>query len=92
MCSSDLSIPGPEKPLVEQIIDRERAFQVHRFLHGMREPYKEVFTLRVFGELPFEKIGLLFGKTPSWARVTFYRAKKQIIEYMEGIENEHHPL
>lgn len=30
-------------------------------------PYKEVFTLRVFGELPFEKIGLLFGKTPSWA-------------------------
>ena len=84
------SIPGPEKPLVEQIIDRERAFQVHRFLHGM--PYKEVFTLRVFGELPFEKIGLLFGKTPSWARVTFYRAKKQIIEYMEGIENEHHPL
>lgn len=43
-------------------------------------------------ELPFEKIGLLFGKTPSWARVTFYRAKKQIIEYMEGIENEHHPL
>ena len=86
------SIPGPEKPLVEQIIDRERAFQVHRFLHGMREPYKEGFTLRVFGELPFEKIGLLFGKTPSWARVTFYRAKKQIIEYMEGIENEHHPL
>ncbi len=58
----------------------------------VREPYKEVFTLRVFGELPFEKIGLLFGKTPSWARVTFYRAKKQIIEYMEGIENEHHPL
>ena len=40
---------------MEQIIDRERAFQVHRFLHGMREPYKEVFTLRVFGELPFEK-------------------------------------
>ncbi len=40
----------------------ERAFQVHRFLHGMREPYKEVFTLRVFGELPFEKIGLLFGE------------------------------
>ena len=33
------SIPGPEKPLVEQIIDRERAFQVLRFLHGMREPY-----------------------------------------------------
>ena len=42
---------------MEQIIDRERAFQVHRFLHGMREPYKEVFTLRVFAELPYTQIG-----------------------------------
>lgn len=80
-------------PLVEQIvftdkiIDEENSFLIHRFLHNMNEPYKEVFTLRVFGELSFEKIGLLFGKTPNWARVTFYRAKKKIIEYMEDIGN-----
>ena len=43
--------------------------------------------MREFGELPFETIAALFGKTPNWARVTFYRAKKEIIEYMEGIEN-----
>ena len=54
----------------------------------MNEPYKEVFSLRVFGELPFEKIGMLFGKSSGWARVTFYRAKKQILEYMEAIEYE----
>lgn len=80
-------------PLVNQtsftskIVDEESALLVHQFLYHMREPYKEVFTLRVFGELPFEKIAALFGKTPNWARVTFYRAKKEIIEYMEGIEN-----
>ena len=74
------SIPGPEKPLVEQIIDRERAFQVHRFLHGMREPYKEVFTLRVFAELPYTQIGELFDKSENWARVTYYRAKQKIKE------------
>ncbi|MDD4402139.1 MAG: sigma factor-like helix-turn-helix DNA-binding protein, partial [Desulfitobacteriaceae bacterium] len=66
---------------------KESAFLVHRFLHGMKEPYKEVFSLRVFGELSFKKMALLFGKTPSWARVTFYRAKKQIVSYMEEIEN-----
>lgn len=71
----------------DRIIDEESAFLVHRFLHNMNEPYKEVFTLRVFGELSFDKIALLFGKTANWARVTFYRAKKQIIEYMEDIEN-----
>ncbi|QQK08290.1 hypothetical protein [Miniphocaeibacter halophilus] len=30
--------------------------RIHRFLHEMKEPYKEVFSLRVFGELPFNKI------------------------------------
>ena len=74
------SLPGPEKPLVEQIIDRERAFQVHRFLLGMREPYKEVFTLRVFAELPYTQVGELFGKSENWARVTYYRAKQKIKE------------
>ena len=72
----------------EQFIDEENAFLIHQFLHNMNEPYKEVFSLRVFGELPFEKIGVLFGKSSGWARVTFYRAKKQILEYMEAIEHE----
>lgn len=66
-----------QEAFTSKIIDEESALLVHRFLHHMREPYKEVFTLRVFGELPFEKIAVLFGKTPNWARVTFYRAKKR---------------
>ena len=68
--------------------DEESAFRVHQFLHAMEEPYKEVFTLRVFGEMPFERIGLLFGKSAGWARVTFYRAKKQIQEYMLAEETD----
>ena len=72
----------------EKVEDGETAFAIHQFLHGMAEPYKEVFTLRVFGELPYEKIGRLFGKSAGWARVTFYRAKVQISEHMEAMEHE----
>lgn len=71
----------------EKFEQEEQAFLIHRFLHDMKEPYKEVFSLRVFGELSFEKIGLLFGKSPGWARVTYHRARKQIMEYMEGLED-----
>ena len=71
----------------EKLIDTEIAFRIHRYVHSMNEPYKEVFTLRVFGELPFEKIGTLFGKSPGWARVIFHRAKKQILEKMEVMED-----
>ncbi|MCM1190594.1 MAG: RNA polymerase sigma factor [bacterium] len=80
--------PPDSVRLEDKLIREEDAFRIHQYLHSMKEPYKEVFSLRVFGELPFEKIGRLFGKNGSWARVTFYRAKKQIAEHMEVIERE----
>ena len=72
----------------ERMEDKETAFAIHQYLHDMAEPYKEVFTLRVFGELPYEKIGRLFGKSAGWARVTFYRARLQIAAHMEAINGE----
>lgn len=78
----------PKPTFEERFTDEENVFIIHRFLHQMSEPYKEVFSLRIFGELPFDKIGVLFGKSAGWARVTFYRAKKQILEYMEAMEHE----
>lgn len=80
--------PSTGVQLINHLMNEEDAFVVHQFLHLMSEPYKEVFSLRTFGELPFEKIGRLFGKSAGWARVTFYRARKQIMEYMEGMNHE----
>ena len=77
-------MPIKQGTLSEKMVDEEMAFLVHRFLHHMNQPYKEVFTLRVFGELSFEKIALLFGKSPNWACVTFYRAKKTNYEIYGG--------
>lgn len=72
----ELSVELPSDEDIEQrFTDRETALAVHAALHRLREPYKEVFSLRTFAELPFAQIGLLFGKTESWARVTYYRAK-----------------
>ncbi len=61
-----------------ELMDKETAWQIHKLLHELKEPYKEVFTLRVFGELPFSHIADLFGKTESWARLVFYRAKAEL--------------
>ena len=47
------------------------------------EPYREVFSLRVLGELSFSQIGELFEKTDSWARLVYYRAKKRIREGLD---------
>ena len=64
--------------------DHDAAARLHRLLHGLPEPYKEVFSLRTFGELPFAQIGELFGKTESWARVTYFRARQKLKEGFDG--------
>ena len=64
-------------------LEKEATKQLHLLLHNLKEPYKEVFTLRIFGELPFSQIGDLFGKTDSWARLIFHRAKRQLQEGMK---------
>ena len=64
-------------------LEKDDARRLHMRLHRLNEPYKEVFMLRVFGELPFAQIGELFGKTDGWARLVFYRAKRQLQEVMK---------
>ncbi len=84
----DENTRASDSPLDEVLEDEDMAFRVHQLLHNMKEPYKEVFSLRVFGELSFDKIGSLFGKNAGWARVVFYRARKQIQMCMEAICDE----
>lgn len=80
--SPEQSVPDD---LFALLADREQALHIHKYLHRLKEPYREVFTLRVLGELSFRDIAEIFGRTESWAKVTFYRAKNKLIEEMEGI-------
>ena len=75
-------LPDDSESFVSLLLDREQAREIHRILHTIREPYKEVFTLRVFGELSFKEIAELFSKTEHWACVTYHRARSMIREQM----------
>lgn len=81
-CCSDSDVDQVDitTDLEKTFLDNDTAKRLHHLLHHLREPYKEVFTLRVFGDLPFAQIGELFGKSDSWARLVFYRAKKELQE------------
>ena len=74
----------PSNGNIEEIIfDKETAFAIHKVLHTLEEPYKEVFSLRTFGELSFKQIAELFEKTEAWARVTYHRARLKIKEELQ---------
>lgn len=71
-----------EKGVEQAAVERDNSFRVHLALHALEEPYREVFELRVFGELSFAQIGQIFQKTENWARVTFHRARVKLKERM----------
>jgi RNA polymerase sigma-70 factor (ECF subfamily) len=73
-----VNIPGDD--FEQKIIADGNVYEIHKLIHGLEEPYKEVFMLRFFGDLSFRKIAELFGKTESWARVTYHRARAKLKE------------
>lgn len=75
-------VPVMPESIEQTAADRDASFRIHMALHGLEEPYREVFELRVFGELSFREIGLIFEKTENWARVTYHRAKLKLQERM----------
>lgn len=77
-------LPDPSPSMEDTVIRQSEAERAGAILHELAEPYKEVFMLRVYGELSFAKIGKLFGKTQNWACVTYHRAKQKIKERMEA--------
>ena len=79
-------LPAAGKSIEQQVTDKDSSFRIHVALHALDEPYREVFELRVFGELSFSQIGTIFGKTENWARVTYHRAKLKLSERMDTHE------
>ncbi len=76
------TIPADDTAL-QELMDQEDVFALHKALHTLDEPYKEVFWMRTFGELSFKDISAICGKTESWARVTYHRAKMKIKEGLQ---------
>ena len=76
-------LPDAGKGVEQRVTDRDASLRIHVALHALEEPYREVFELRVFGELSFRDVGMIFGKTENWARVTYHRARLKLQERMD---------
>ena len=70
-----------------RLAEQDQAQHILAALHNLEEPYKEVFTLRALGDVGYPQIATLFGKSESWARGVYFRARRLLAERMtkEGI-------
>ena len=78
-------IVSDDSDFTEKLANKASALEIHHRLHNLEEPYKEVFSLRTFGELSFAEIAELFGKTENWARVTYHRSKIKLRRHLNEL-------
>lgn len=78
----ELDLADSGENIESAFVQKETAKNALKHLQELGEPYKDVFMLSVFGDFSLKEISRLFGKSESWARVTFYRAKQKLSEKM----------
>ena len=85
--SEPLATAASTEDIEGRLADQDQALRILHHLHSLEEPYKEVFTLRALGDVGYREIAALFGKTESWARVTYHRARLLLTERMNKEES-----
>lgn len=77
-----LSVPGPEGVILE----RERQQALRRAIQNLPEDQRDVVILHIYGDIPLKEIAGQKGKSESWGKVTFYRAKQRLSQELEGFK------
>ena len=80
------NLTSPVPSLEDQMYQKDSILKIMRLAHKLDEASKEVFFLRITGDLSFRDIGEIFDKNENWARVTFYRAKQKIMKGWKDYE------
>lgn len=65
---------------------KEEKLSLYRELQLLPPDTREVFYLRMTGDMTFDEIGDILGKSGNWARVTFYRGKEKLKRRMQDEE------
>ncbi len=68
--------PSPE----DRVITKEMYRKAYKVLQELEEPYRDVFILHAIGEVSLKEVATVYGKTESWARVTYFRARQKILQ------------
>lgn len=64
-----------------EIISSEPSSEVgglYNVINKLESPYKEIVQLHIYDEIPLKEIAKILGKSESYARVMFHRAKEML--------------
>ena len=78
----ELKLEAPAPTPEETMLRREQAQHLRQAVLELEDPQREVFILHAYGGLKLKEIAALHQKSESWARVTYFRARKILQEVL----------
>ena len=60
------------------VCDNDEKINLYKQIQNLDENSRNVIYLKLSGNLSFVEIAAILGKTPSWVRVTYFRAKEKL--------------
>lgn len=72
---------GPEEALSVQ----ETHLALRKAIADLPEDLRDVVILHIYGGIPLNEISVLKGKSESWGKVTYYRARQLLRQKLEGL-------
>ena len=76
----DLTLPDDGPSPEERLVTKESYCEIIKAMQRLPEMQRDVFILHALGDVKLREIAAMYGKTESWARVTYYRARQQIMQ------------
>lgn len=63
----------------DKVMQRQEKVYLYKKIQLLNETMRDVVYLRLASDLSFLEIGEIMGKSETWARVTYYRAKNKLM-------------
>jgi RNA polymerase sigma-70 factor (ECF subfamily) len=79
----------PADPTADALVLKEERERVRLGLAMLPENARTILILKEYQQLSYQEIAEIFGQTVNWARVAFYRAKKQLRQFCRELEDDH---
>ena len=76
----ELKVPSNGPSMEDRVITKDDYRRICKAVQKLEDPYRDVFILHAIGGVKLKEVAAIYGRSESWARVTYYRAKQQIAQ------------
>jgi RNA polymerase sigma-70 factor (ECF subfamily) len=76
----ELELADKGQSAEEKAVNADTLNRIRKAIQKLEDTYRDVFVLHAIGEVSLKEIAAIHGKSESWARVTYFRAKNKIAE------------